>query len=242
MTTGEALTHAALAGMRCKQRQEGAGWPMNEHAVLDGIQRLLATPWMDTFMVAISMLGNAGVVWIALGITLACTRTYRLAGIAVILAVALGALASECLLKPIFMRDRPFLVQPPEAMLVSPPFGTSFPSGHTTAAFASFGALLAARMPRRMLVPVGLFALVMGFSRFYLYVHYPTDVAAGIAVGLLVGCAAWLMVAKAVAWRSARPGRVRLGKECANQKAGGEQASVERTVAQEATGRRGGAE
>ncbi|SHH95264.1 phosphatase PAP2 family protein [Sporanaerobacter acetigenes] len=58
----------------------------------------------------------------------------------------------------------------------------SFPSGHTTASF-SIATVMALNFPY-IAIPVLLIALLVGTSRMYLGVHYPTDVLAGIAVGV----------------------------------------------------------
>ena len=75
-------------------------------------------------------------------------------------------------------------------MIVDRPHGSSFPSGHATAAFAAFGALLFSKGPKTLVIVVGIGALLMALTRLYCYVHYPTDVLAGTVVGLLAGFAA----------------------------------------------------
>ena len=79
---------------------------------------------------------------------------------------------------------RPYVLRD-VALLVRAPADASFPSGHTAAAFAVSGALAWKRS--RLAIPVVILAFVIAFSRLYLYLHYPTDVFAGIALGALCG-------------------------------------------------------
>ena len=85
-------------------------------------------------------------------------------------------------------------MNPAVAPLVPRPGGCSFPSGHTTAAFAAVGALLFARAPRRMVASALAVACVIASSRLYLYAHFPTDVLAGAALGPALGWAAVRLV------------------------------------------------
>lgn len=99
---------------------------------------------------------------------------------------ALLALAVTSLVAAIIERPRPFLL-PPEwgfeiTRLIPIPFNSSFPSGHTSAAFAMASALVWA--DRRWGAAALLAALAVGFGRMAAGVHYFSDVLGGIAVGL----------------------------------------------------------
>ena len=72
-------------------------------------------------------------------------------------------------------------------LLVPPPLDASFPSGHTAASFAAVFALKAAGSP--LWKPALAAAVVMAFSRLYLYVHWPSDVLGGALLGAACG---WL--------------------------------------------------
>jgi undecaprenyl-diphosphatase len=96
-----------------------------------------------------------------------------------------GALALFSVLKLIFARPRPLYP------LLSPEHGFSFPSGHATFSFVFYGALAylawLTNFPKyiKMLMMgflVGL-SLLIGISRIYLRVHYPSDVLAGFCLG-----------------------------------------------------------
>jgi membrane-associated phospholipid phosphatase len=78
-------------------------------------------------------------------------------------------------------RARPVVEDLPH--LMATPTGLSFPSSHSTSSFAAvqaFGGLLPAR-------PLLAGAAAMAFSRLYLGVHYPSDIAAGAALGTVIG-------------------------------------------------------
>ena len=70
-------------------------------------------------------------------------------------------------------------------LLVAPPLDASFPSGHTAAAFAVVFALKTSGSP--LWKPAAVWAVLMAFSRLYLYVHWPTDILGGIILGAIVG-------------------------------------------------------
>ena len=90
-------------------------------------------------------------------------------------------------LKPLIARVRPCDVNTAVQLLVARPDDFSFPSGHTGASFAEVTALYAGG--NRLWIPALLLAALISFSRLYLYVHYPTDVLAGILLGAAAG---WL--------------------------------------------------
>jgi membrane-associated phospholipid phosphatase len=109
-------------------------------------------------------------------------------------------------LKSIVKRQRPFLSHP-ELIPAESATSASFPSGHTSMAFATATSLSIAYPKWYVIVPAYLWAGSVGYSRMYLGVHYPTDVAAGALVG---AGSAWLTY-KANQWLQGKkkPARVR---------------------------------
>ena len=85
----------------------------------------------------------------------------RKLGAAVLVAVLIGAIITSGILKPLIMRPRPCDVNPLVPMIVDRPHGSSFPSGHATAAFAAFGALLFSKGPKPLVIVVGIGAVLM---------------------------------------------------------------------------------
>lgn len=103
--------------------------------------------------------------------------------------VLLGAvLLSICItwvLKDIVARPRPYVelgLTAADMLVPTLPYG-SFPSGHTTTAFAT--ATVAAYHFRKWAIPIMTAACIAGLMRIYLLVHYPSDVFAGAAIGIL---------------------------------------------------------
>lgn len=163
---------------------------MDELAFLDLIQQHLRCGWLDAVMAPLTMLGNAGAIWVVLGIVLTCMRRYRRVGLAIIVAVAAAGILSKLVLGGLLPRLRPCDVNTAVQLAIARPFGTSFPSGHTAAAFAAVAVLAAERMPRGLTIPCAVLAVLIALSRLYLYVHYPTDVLAGAVLGAAIGVGA----------------------------------------------------
>ena len=159
---------------------------MDELAMLDALS-VVRAPWLDLPMVAISTFGNMGIGWVMLGIVLICMRRYRRVGIAAVVAIVVAGALAKLVIGDLVVRPRPCDANPVFALLIPRPFGTSFPSGHAAAAFAALAVLVAFRMPKGVVIPSTILAVLIAFSRLYLYVHYPTDVLAGAALGALVG-------------------------------------------------------
>ena len=100
-------------------------------------------------------------------------------------ALALDVVCCNLLLKPLVARVRPFDANPLVELIVGRPTDWSFPSGHTAASFASTAALYASGEP--LWIPAAVLSVLIAFSRLYLYVHYPTDVLAGLVLGTVLG-------------------------------------------------------
>ncbi len=140
---------------------------------------------LDPLLEGITYAGSFGAIWLLLAVVLSglAWRRPTLAvrtGATILVAEAVSGGAKEWL-----DRDRPPLGDPDPAPLVPLPATSSFPSGHATVAFAC-ATVLALAVPRLRWPLFGLAALV-AFSRVYVGVHYPLDVLAGAALGVLIG-------------------------------------------------------
>ena len=133
----------------------------------------------------ITTLGNSGAIWIILTICLLISRKYRKTGIALCCALVLDVIVCNIILKPFVARIRPCDVNTAIQLLISHPTDFSFPSGHTAASFAAVSTLYFCR--QKLWIPSLILALLISFSRLYLYVHYPSDVAAGMLFGSIFG-------------------------------------------------------
>ena len=148
--------------------------------------------FLDAMMQAASSVGDRGVVWILLGIFLIARDKTRPAGIAVLLALLCAHVLGNEVLKPLIDRPRPCDLYPDWLYLIPRPGGASFPSGHTITAFAPAVALTVFRHRQGALALA--LATLIALSRLYLFVHWPSDVLAGAALGALIGWGVALLV------------------------------------------------
>lgn len=169
-----------------------------EFSILDWIQAHLRCDFLDAAMPAISRLSDHGELWIVLAVCLLLVRRSRKTGLAVACGLSLDLVACNLLLKPLVGRLRPYDVNTTIALLVPRLEDFSFPSGHTAASFAATAALWSAGS--RLWKPALAVSILMGLSRLYLYVHWPSDVLCGAVLGWVCGCLGWKL-ARALAER-----------------------------------------
>jgi undecaprenyl-diphosphatase len=140
----------------------------------------------DWILLALSVVGQAGLVWIALAPLLARWAGRPVLSTTVITAATVWtADLLAVALKGAFDRERPYEVVPAADPLLRWDVSSSFPSGH--AATSAAGAFILAYLLGRGGLGLALLAFAIGFSRVYVGVHYPLDVLAGAVVGLTVG-------------------------------------------------------
>ncbi|MBT9627593.1 phosphatase PAP2 family protein [Ligilactobacillus ruminis] len=160
-----------------------------EIEILNLIQHL-RTPFLDETMRFVTSLGNFSIAWVMLALVLILIPKTRKIGLVVMAAVVLDSVLCNVILKNIFVRPRPCDVNTAINLLIPRPSGYSFPSGHTSASFAAVAALYFSGERKIWKAALAL-AILIAFSRMYLYVHYPTDVLGGIICGIICGCASW---------------------------------------------------
>ena len=168
----------------------------------------LATHRVHALNVLFVELGNAarlGLVWVVAAVAIGWTRRSGAASTALLaFVVALTTFAADSAsfgVKDLVHRERPFVAHP-EIHPLYPVHSSSFPAGHAATAFA--GATILAYVAPRALPLLALVASVIGFSRVYVGVHYPTDVLAGAAIGIVVG-AVGIAVLRFARGREIRP-------------------------------------
>lgn len=162
--------------------------------ILDWIQSI-RTPVGDMLMTFITRLGNAGAIWILLAIILLIIPKTRKSGAILTAALCVNVILCNGILKNLFGRIRPCNVNTSIQLPIPRPDDFSFPSGHTAASFAAVAALLTAG-EQKLWKPALALAILIAFSRLYLYMHYPTDILGGIIVGSAAGMIGCLTVGK----------------------------------------------
>jgi undecaprenyl-diphosphatase len=158
----------------------------------------IGPPWLHEAARDVTALGST----IVLGIVLFAVVGYmfiarKRAEAWLMLGAVLGGVALNNILKFSFARPRPDLVAPAARV-----FTPSFPSGHATMSaitYLTLGALLAhthASRPMRIyfMSLAALLTVLVGLSRVYLGVHYPTDVLAGWCIGTAWAMACWVLM------------------------------------------------
>ena len=111
-----------------------------EFDILDLLQKL-HTPIGDQVMCTITKLGNAGAIWIMLTLILLLIPKTRRCGAVLTVALIINTILCNGIIKPFVARPRPCDVNMAIQLLIPRPSDWSFPSGHTSAAFASASAL-----------------------------------------------------------------------------------------------------
>ena len=158
----------------------------------------LRRPWLDDVMIFASALGSAGFVWWMFALIASVFPARRAAAWRLLLVLGFTFALNDYLLKPIVARPRPFEVIADLRVIDAKPTSPSFPSGH--AAMAIAGAIAGARMLPGAGWVLWPLAAIVAASRVYSGVHWPSDVVAGLALGL---ACAWFVLAGRV--RLARP-------------------------------------
>ena len=141
-------------------------------------------PILDKIMVGITTLGDAGIIWIILALVLICIKKTRKCGILILLSLVTGLILGNGILKHLVARSRPCWLDKNIPLLIPNPHDYSFPSGHT---LASFEAAIMIFLHNKKWGSIALvIALLISFSRMYLFVHFPTDILGGIILAAVI--------------------------------------------------------
>ncbi len=138
---------------------------------------------LDSIMVFVSYLGNSGIIWIIIGLLMMLFKRYRKCGISIILALIFCLIFGNGILKNLIARERPCWIDESVKLLIAVPRDYSFPSGHTFSSFAASACII--YWHKREGVIALLLAMLISFSRLYLFVHFPTDILGGIVLGII---------------------------------------------------------
>lgn len=161
--------------------------------------------WLDPVFLGLSAVGYAGLVWVGLAVVLSLVA--RRSPVPVVAAVGATVWSVDAFvgfLKEAIDRPRPFRTVEGADPLTTFTVGHSMPSGHAATSFA--GAVMLSVFFRRALPWLLALAVAIAFSRIYVGVHYPFDVLAGAALGV-VWALMWLAIFRRFAPRlwSRRP-------------------------------------
>jgi undecaprenyl-diphosphatase len=156
---------------------------------------------LDPLFEALSYAGSYGFIWLAIAVAISGFSWSRpwlwtRVGVAILVSESISGVLKEW-----SRRDRPPVADPDPTPLVDLPVTFSFPSGHATVSFAC-ATTLALAVPR-LSWPLFALATLISLSRVYVGVHYPFDVLAGAALGVVIAIA--LRTLAAALRRSAPP-------------------------------------
>lgn len=179
--------------------------------ILDWIAETLHCDFLDFLMPLITVLGDAGIFWIAVAVILLFLPKYRKIGLGMSAALIIGLLVCNVTLKPLIARPRPYDYQwmhfgKSIELLIAKPHDFSFPSGHTLASFEGATVLFIGN--KKMGIPAMILACLIAFSRMYLYVHYPTDVLVSVVLGIGFGFLGNYLVKKGCAYLAHRQNKL----------------------------------
>lgn len=158
------------------------------HSIDFGILEFLQTLHNDVLnfiMRIFTHAGDNGYIWIGIAIILLCIPKTRKIGIYLAVTLIVEAVLNEMVIKEIIQRERPFLQRTGIDTIINQPSSYSFPSGHTASSFAAATAIY--QYNKKWGIASYVLASVIAFSRLYFFVHFPTDILAGAALGIGVG-------------------------------------------------------
>ncbi len=157
------------------QLDESVLWFVREH---------LVHAYLTPVLKLITTLGNAGIIWILLTILMLIYKPTRKVGIISAIALAEEFILCNGILKNLIRRPRPWTRVHGLNPLVAKPTDFSFPSGHSSSSFA-VGVTMFRKADKKIGIPALILAICIACSRIYVAVHYPTDVLAGIVIGIV---------------------------------------------------------
>ena len=144
-----------------------------EESILLGIQSNLRNEWLTPVFIFITRLGNGGFIWILGSILLLVPKKTRKIGVMALAALAGSVLIDNVILKNVVARTRPYEVIGGLTSLIGIHTGSSF----------AVAVVMFRGLPKKFGVPALILAFLIGFSRLYVGVHYPSDVLGGALIG-----------------------------------------------------------
>jgi len=154
-----------------------------DSAILLWIQANVRTGFLTPIMKVITHLGDKGAFWILLSLILMIPRKTRRMGITCGVAMVIGLVVTNLVIKNWVARVRPYELISELELMIGRADDWSFPSGHTTNSLACAWVIFR-RAPKKWGVPALIMAILITLSRIYVGVHYPTDIMAGTVIGI----------------------------------------------------------
>ena len=170
-----------------------------EFSLLYALQEL-HNPVLDAIMLFITSLGDDGWFWIAIGVVCLVFKKHRKMGIQLLLSMLCTFILGNLIIKNLVARPRPCDIDATVTLLLSRPHGHSFPSGHSINSMVAAVALYLNN--RKIGIPAVIIATLIGFSRLYLFVHFPTDVLGGFVIAAFVAIGVDWALLKFQTWRA----------------------------------------
>ena len=154
----------------------------------------LHNPILDKIVVVITSLGNAGIFWILLTLVMLIVCKDKKVAWTSALALLFSLLVINIFLKNTVMRARPCWIDDTIPLLVKNPKDYSFPSGHSSASFASAVYIVQYAKYRKQGIAAVILAALIAVSRMYVFVHFPTDVFVGTILGIIEAILAGIII------------------------------------------------
>lgn len=155
-----------------------------EGSILLFLQNYVRNPVLNALLIPFTLSNNAGISCILIVAVFIYFKSLRKAGILMGISLLLEFLLNNLIIKNLFARIRPYEVIDGLILLVGKAPDYSFPSGHTGSAFA-LAVVIFMVMDRKYGVIALILASLMGFSRLYVGIHYPSDVLGGVILGVV---------------------------------------------------------
>ncbi len=140
---------------------------------------------LNAFATAMHYGTRGGIIYLPLLIILVIQKKYRQSALLILSAGTLTILVVDLILKPLIHRARPFSMLANVALLPAVPHTWSFPSAEAALAF-SIAAMCTLVLSGKKWVLIWAWAVLVGLDRIYMGHHYPSDVIAGAAIGIIV--------------------------------------------------------
>jgi len=155
-----------------------------EGSILLFLQNYVRNPVLNALLIPFTLSNNAGISCILIVAVFIYFKSLRKAGILMGISLLLEFLLNNLIIKNLFARIRPYEVIDGLILLVGKAPDYSFPSGHTGSAFA-LAVVIFMVMDRKYGIIALILASLMGFSRLYVGIHYPSDVLGGVILGIV---------------------------------------------------------